>query len=68
MHVSCFCGRSKDKHGNEIITEEDISRNESVTWNPDVHLREEATDAYSDIEFHGAEEIKRAQVSFYPLC
>lgn len=58
---SCCCGRERESHG-EAITEDKIAQNESIVWDVRSHLREEGTNAYGDIEFHGSGKKTRAKV------
>ncbi|XP_057301332.1 transient receptor potential cation channel subfamily M member 7-like [Hydractinia symbiolongicarpus] len=56
----CCCGRERESHG-EAITEDEIAQNQSIVWDVQSHLREEGTNAYGDIEFHGSGKKTRAK-------
>ena len=62
IFFSCCCGRSKDAHG-APIRESEIKQNIVVKWDIEKHTKDEGTNAYGDIQFHGAGKKTRAKVT-----
>ena len=62
IFFSCCCGRSKDAHG-APIRESEIKQNIGVKWDIEKHTKYEGTNAYGDIQVHGAGKKTRAKVT-----